>query len=368
MQTIIGIRRLEETLRRSEGNGDNWHMTWAQDNKQYVVLGDGKGWPDIAAYTGQTYHSRVSGLSGDPPDFIFEHLHGYPDLVDVADASKIRYYGVGILATGKFIYHFLSTPSQQADSSAPRFVGSKLIFSPDQGLTWYNQDGSAVRWENGLYQSRENMVFFDEPDEVFSLVTLLQMGRNYEHNRDGYVYGYAPNGNGQATTKQLAMFRVPKDRILDRSAYEFFVSCSGGGSAIWSRDIEKRGVVHTFDQCNWPWTCWHPSVVYNAPLEVFMMVNWSMGNDSDGPSLDKPSYLGFWVADKPWGPWTQVHEETEWMPGGDNQARAYQPQIAPKWIAQDGRSFWLVFSDFQSVDGAYPYYCFNCQKVEIITA
>ena len=42
MQTIIGIRRLEETLRRSEGNGDNWHMTWAQDNKQYVVLGDGR--------------------------------------------------------------------------------------------------------------------------------------------------------------------------------------------------------------------------------------------------------------------------------------------------------------------------------------
>ena len=108
MQTIIGIRRLEETLHRSEGNGDNWHMTWAQDNKQYVVLGDGKGWPDIAAYTGQTYHSRVYGLNGDPPDLIFEHLHGYPDLVDVADASKIRYYGVGILATGKFIYHFLS--------------------------------------------------------------------------------------------------------------------------------------------------------------------------------------------------------------------------------------------------------------------
>ena len=99
-----------------------------------------------------------------------------------------------------------------------------------------------------------------------------------------------------------------------------------------------------------------------------MMVNWSMGNGSNGPSLDEPSYLGFWVADKPWGPWLQVHEETEWTPGGDHQARAYQPQIAPKWIAQDGRSFWLVFSDFQSVDGVYPYYCFNCQKVEIITA
>ena len=86
------------------------------------------------------------------------------------------------------------------------------------------------------------MVFFDEPD-ILSCYSIAN-GGNYEHNRDGYVYGYAPNGNAQATTKQLAMFRVPKDRILDRSAYEFFVSCSGGGSTIWSRDIEKRGVVH----------------------------------------------------------------------------------------------------------------------------
>ena len=28
-------------------------------------------------------------------------------------------------------------------------------------------------------------------------------------------------------------------------------------------------------------------------------------------------------------------------------ARAYQPQISPKWIAQDGKLFWLVWTDFQ---------------------
>jgi uncharacterized membrane protein len=33
MQTIVGVRRLEETLQRSAGNGDNWHMTWAQLEK-----------------------------------------------------------------------------------------------------------------------------------------------------------------------------------------------------------------------------------------------------------------------------------------------------------------------------------------------
>ena len=46
---------------------------------------------------------------------------------------------------------------------------------------------------------------------------------------------------------------------------------------------------------------------------------------------------------------------------------AYQPQISPKWIAADGKSFWLVFTDFQTVSGKNPYYCFNHQKVEILT-
>ena len=64
MQTIVGMRRLEETLQRSGGDGDNWHMTWARDDKQYVVLGDGKGWPDAEGRTGQTYHTRLYGLDG----------------------------------------------------------------------------------------------------------------------------------------------------------------------------------------------------------------------------------------------------------------------------------------------------------------
>ena len=66
-----------------------------------------------------------------------------------------------------------------------------------------------------------------------------------------------------------------------------------------------------------------------------------------GGWFGKPSYLGFWIAHNPWGPWTQIHEETAWKPDNDPAARAYQPQIAPKWIAEDGKSFWLVWTDFQ---------------------
>ena len=170
---------------------------------------------------------------------------------------------------------------------------------------------------------------------------------------------------------QMVMFRVPKQRLLDRSAYEFFVARKPDGSAHWSANIGERGAVHTFP-AGWVNTgvhpyAWHPSVAYNAPLGCYMMLNWGMGCSADGMWFGKPSYLGCWAAEFPWGPWTQVHEETAWTPLGDKLARVYQPQIAPKWIAPAGKSFWMAFTDFQVLEGERPYYCFNCQQVEILT-
>ncbi|MGI8754975.1 MAG: hypothetical protein ACR2MB_03775 [Acidimicrobiales bacterium] len=215
------------------------------------------------------------------------------------------------------------------------------------------------------------MAFFNEPDEAFSLLTVLQMGPGYAHNRDGYVYLYAPNGSKEGDMNQLALCRVPRGRILERAAYEYFVALDDGGSASWSGDINARGAAHTFPS-GWVNTgghpyAWHPSVVYNEPLGLYLMVNWGMGTNEAGGWFAKPSYLGFWTAPQPWGPWTQIHEETAWLPMGEDSERAYQPQIIPGWIAPDGKSFWLVWTDFQS-GGTLPYYCFNCQQVELETA
>ncbi len=39
--------------------------------------------------------------------------------------------------------------------------------------------------------------------------------------------------------------------------------------------------------------------------------------------------------------------EAAWTPRRDPAAWAYLPVIAPKWIAADGKSFWLVWSDLK---------------------
>jgi len=364
--SIKGLRRLEDTTRRTGGSGDNWHMTWAEDDRQYVALCDGRGWPEMIGHTGKDYNTRVYALTGTPPEPCFEHLAGYPDLLPEEAPRVNRYYGFGIIALGHCIYHYLSTPNHPFGEPEPRFVGVKLIYSANLGRTWRNADGSEpVRWEQWGERDRDNMLFFEEDGDAFSLITALQMGHGYEHNQDGYVYLYAPNGNLEGSMNQLALCRVPRERVLERAAYRFFVACKPDVSAEWSPHFADRRVVYTFPS-GWVNTkihpyAWHPSVVYYAPREVYLMANWGMGCGEDGTWFGKPSYLGFWTAPNPWGPWEQIHEETAWTPLGDPEARAYQPQISPKWIAPDGKSFWLVFTEFRP-----GLYCFNCQKVEVL--
>ncbi|MBN1348270.1 hypothetical protein JXJ21_02575 [candidate division KSB1 bacterium] len=370
MTKIKKIVRLEETTLRLGGIGDNWHLTWANNDKQYVGLCDGSGWEGMPQ---AAYNSRMYAISGGPPRPVFEFLDDYPDLINGATAREcFRYYNFGILALHGTLYQFLSTPNRPFTEENPRIIGAKLIYSPDNGKTWCNQDGSSpVRWEAWDDRSKDSMVFFEEPGDAFSLLTVLQMGKDYCHNSDGYIYVYAPNGNTEGTMNQLVMFRVRKEHLLNRRAYEFFAGFSSGENAQWSDRIEDRAVVHAFPS-GWvnrfihPYA-WHPSVAYIAPLDLYLMANWGMGCGPTGDWFAKPSYLGFWSAKDPWGSWTQVHEETSWIPVGDRGARAYQPQIAPKWIAADGRSFWLVWTDFQDVEGkGKPYYSFNTQKVLIV--
>jgi hypothetical protein len=239
-------------------------------------------------------------------------------------------------------------------------VGAKLIYSADNGRTWRNQDGTyPVVWEDWSMQSRERLVFFREPDESFSLLSILQMGCDYTANRDGYVYVYGLNGNVDGLMNELVMFRAPVADLLDRRAYEYFGGRSGDGRARWVKDIESRAVVHAFPR---GWVnrtnlspgdlvveSWVPSVVYNEPLGLYLMTSAGIGCAADGTEFGKPSYLGFWVSKTPWGPWHQIHEEIAWTPGGDSSARAYGPRIAPQWIAKDGRSFWLVWADLRGI-------------------
>jgi len=181
------------------------------------------------------------------------------------------------------------------------------------------------------------------------------MGRGYEANGDGYIYAYATNGDSRETGNQLILFRVSRTRIRDRAAYEVFAGSDARDGVAWSCDVRNRQAVHCFPE-GWissnsvdgQFTMgWSVNVVYNPPLGLYMLVANGIGVAENGGWYGKPSYLGFWVAANPWGPFRQIHEDTAWTPGADPAARCINPEIPPRWIAADGKSFWLVWADYQ---------------------
>ena len=265
---IKSLRRLDDTIHRFGGYGDNWHMSWADNDKVYVSLCDGTHLPGAEGpKLPFEYNSRMYAIAGDAPNLKFEYLTGYPNLLNEPNRMTSRYYNFGTLALDGKLYQFLSTPNNPFDEPHPKFVGAKLIYSPDDGQTWRNQDGSSpVKWEKWDDRTKKNMAFFEEPNDSFSLISVLQMGQNYSQNKDGFVYLYSPNGSVEGTMNQVALCRVAKDRILDRAAYEFYSGSAADGGAKWSGRVEDRVAVHTFpagyvNKAVHPYA-WQPSVVY----------------------------------------------------------------------------------------------------------
>jgi len=349
--------RRDETILRLGGIGDRFEMTWDAQDRLYVVVNDGPGWLNPAR---GFYNTRLWTLQNQIQKAAFSEVAAYPQLNDSSRPEDApRYFGHGVLVAGNRVYQFLST-LDRATRRPRHWVGAKLIYSNDNGQTWRNQDGtSGVIWEDWDMQSRERLVFFREPDECFSLLSVLQMGRNYSANRDGYVYVYGLNGNVDGRMNELVLFRVPVGEVLNRGAYEYFGGRVGSDAARWVKDIRGRAVVHTFPR---GWVnranifpgdlvveSWLPSVIYNEPLGLYLMASAGVGCTPDGREFGKASYLGFWVSETPWGPWRQIHEENAWKPGNDPAARAYAPQIAPKWLAPDGKSFWLIWADLRGI-------------------
>lgn len=354
---IQAVVRRDETILRLGGVGDGYKMTWDADDRLYTVVNDGAGWIDLPY---AFYNARLWTIGGPIEHATFAEVSGYPELNNMTRPDDApRYFGHGLLAVRGRLFHFLST-LDRAEDRPRHWTGSKLIYSADQGRTWCNQDGtSPVVWEDWDAQSRERFVFFQEPHGCFSLLSTLQMGRDYSANRDGYIYVYGLNGNVDGLMNELVMFRVRLGELLNRGSYEYFGGRLRSGGARWVRDIEARSVVHTFPR---GWVnrtnlfpgdlvveSWLPSVVYNEALNIYLMTAAGIGCAPDGTAFGKPSYLGIWVSSTPWGPWRQVHEETSWTPGNEPVARAYAPQIAPKWMAADGKSCWLVWADLQGI-------------------
>ncbi|MBX3176189.1 MAG: hypothetical protein KF886_02405 [Candidatus Hydrogenedentes bacterium] len=364
--TPAGVTFHQDTLFRSDGRGDNWCITWAADGSQITSMCDGDWLRE-----GTAYHNRLYRLAGGPEDFKRSALAGYPEFV----YGRWSWFGYGIVAADGAIYSALSkTPLTRW--SGP-FRGIKLLRSDDSGATWsrVGRDGAlrplAPDDEAWNEVNADEMFFFEEcgivreeiPAYPFSFIDFVQYGQDNRLAKDNYIYIHAPEG---ARAHQLMLARAPRDRLGERDAWEYFVRRGNGGEVVWSADIAERGPVHEFPETGadgkvFGWYSWLPSVLWNEPLGVYLMVNGGTYGGRDMTAKDKDYYdawmhtetgsLGFWYAEDVTGPWRQFYYTDRWIVDSPDN-RTYQPKLSPKWISEDGRDMVLIWSDaMRNADG-----------------
>lgn len=289
------------SIRCAAPGSDNWPITWADDGHQYTSYGDGWGFePRTEVKLSQGF----ALIAGPARDFRGQNIRS-PSGERLGGGPKGA-KASGMLMVNGVLYAWVRNTGN-----------SQLIWSEDHGKTW--------QWGFRL-------------DVSFGSPAFLNFGQDYAGARDDYVYTYSQDGpSAYESDDRLVLARVPKDKIRERAAYEFFVRLDAGSRPVWSADIEQRGAVFTY-----PGNCQRVDAVYNPGIGRYLL---ALGHDHDGG-------WGIYDAAEPWGPWTTAFHTPYWGLGGTHGYR-----LPGKWISPDGRTMHLVFSGREHNGALYDSFC-----------
>jgi hypothetical protein len=279
-------------IRRAKG-GDNWPITWGDDDRLYTAYGDGRGFkPSVE----KKLSMGLCVVTGGPDDFQGENLRSSTAERTGGGASGPKVSG--LLMVDGVLYMLIRNTDN-----------SQLAWSADRGKSWI--------WSDWRFT------------ESFGYPTFLNFGKNYAGARDDYVYIYSQDSDSAyKRADQMVLARVPKDRIRTRKAYEYFQKLDGH-TPVWTGDINQRGAVFTN-----PGECYRSSVSYDAGLKRYLWCQTGSGNDTRFRGG-----LAIYDAPEPWGPWTTAFSTSEWDVGpGETSC------LPTKWMSEDGRTVHLVFS------------------------
>jgi hypothetical protein len=289
---------------RQAPDGDNWPLTWADDDALYTTWGDGTGFVPKVERKLSCGFARVTG----PPEkFLGINVRSPAEQLGQGRNGK---KGWGMLCVEGVLYLWFGHADQKGATM-------QLAWSRDHAATWTWAD-----WQ------------FSE----FGMLGFVNYGRNYDGARDDFVYAYSHDGpRADTPADRFILLRAPKDRLTQRESWEFFVKLSDAGQPIWSRDLRDRGAVFTHAD-----GCLRSAMTYNAPLKRYLW--WQHLPQPPGATNDRGDTrfaggFGVYDAPEPWGPWTTAYFTREWDVGPGEHG-----DFPSKWISADGRTLHLVFS------------------------
>lgn len=370
------LRGLEWTApaARYPGSGTDMHWwTWGDDDALYFVDDDG-------ANFGLPWHfAHLLRATGDYPNFTLEEVTRFPDLKRYS-IDKIRYVD-GALAVGSRLYvaaydYNYSEPGneiyrlneqmmQVCDPPNEGFMQDAmsrhggvvaLMYSDDYGKTWQNTP-------------ERDTPYFLGPK--FAGLAFVGFGPGYTAVPGwlgDYVYAISNDENWECGN-HIFLARAPKNKILDRSAWQVYQGGRDFNNPSWTPDeAEARPILSD------PGHVGHPTMTYNPRLRRFLLTfgsdvvthSYATPRDFARANWHRQRELHIYESIAPWGPWYLVHYENNW----EGEHVAYLPQIPAKWLNPDGLQGVMAFSgDYSMVPrpaGYESFYGFMTRPFRLI--
>jgi len=286
------------TIVRKASGSDTWPLTWADDDLMYGAYGDGNGFDTVTP----KLSLGLAKISGPASGFTGTNIRSATG-EQTGDGQAGR-KASGMLMVAGTLYMWV----RNADLAGKQ---SQLAWSADHGATW--------TWNSWKFAE-------------FGYPTFINYGKNYAGARDSYVYAVShDNPSAYVAADRFILMRVPKDRIRDRAAYEFFKNRDTNGNPVWTTDITQRGSVFSFAG-----RCRRSGITYDPGIRRYLW--WQMLHED---TVDNRFAGGFGVYDaaEPWGPWTTTYFTSSWDVGPGETG-----SFPTKWMSADGKTVNLVFS------------------------
>ncbi len=333
--------------------GDTWYPTWASDGNLYSPWTDGwtneiNSWssgfsnPGIVNDRGNPTRKATTAqavMVGDDPTSLTVEVLG------VTQADPYPYggrYPCGSLVYNGVWYYgtYCLSPYGQTQYGDTLynwpllgpFVGFR--YSTNYGKTWTETSHTpqkAIFGENGMG---------GHPVKIGS-PHFVDFGKNMEHSPDGKAYLVAHGSdmavggdnefyhNSWITGDQIYLLRVAPsvETINDMSKYEFYAGKNEKGNPVWTNDFKKIKPL-----LEWKANMGCVTITYNAPLKKYFMCV------TDGENTCAKMHTYILESDTLDGGWKLV---TYMKDFGE---QAYFVNIPSKFISQDGKTAWLLYS------------------------
>ncbi len=293
------------TVRLTENRiGDNWPITWVEENIQVTAYGDGDGfnpeYPDLTL--------GFSRIIGDPPAVRGEDFTSDADTRAGWGPQGIK--ASGLLSVKGTLYMFVRNFMVPGSGD---YTNARLGWSRNAGKNW--------QWADWYFAN------------TFGCPEFVQFGPDYVGARDEYVYIVSQdNDNAYQFSERIVLARVHEDSIMHRGAYAFYAGADEKGDPFWARRIERR--VPVFEDTS---GVQRIAVTHNRGLDRFILTT---SHRPPGSNATHTPALGIFEAPQPWGPWRTVYYDHDWSGG----CRTYHHKFPAKWMSADGRTMWLLFS------------------------